>query len=298
MPKRSLKGRNPYLLARPAKSYDWPYPMILPGTALVAVAPLTLFPVKAAALLFVAMSSFALTFGITRKGWHLLPMLASAAFFDSVFAAQWSMLMTAALFLPALAALACVKPQIGIPVVASAPTRATWLYALVGGLALLAVSLVLLPSWPSEWTSLVMGVAHMRAPLLSFPGLLLLALVVQLAPMGIMVAAVGGSDAADHDVVQCADAACGGDDLPRDVHSLDGIDLWISDGSSGDDCESAECRYHCVDGLCVQRLPACCLDRSQKAEPGQAPQLMRGVVSLWRRAVHAEPSPVKVRLDP
>ena len=49
--------------------------------------------------------------------------------------------------------------------------------------------------------------------------------------------------------------------------------------------------------VCSVYLPAAWIV-IRKPGRGQAPQLMRGVVSLSRRAVDAEPSPVKVRIDP
>jgi hypothetical protein len=130
-------------------------------------------------LLFVFISCFALTFGCTRDSWHRLPMLASASFFDSVIAAQWSIVLTAALFIPALSFFVFVKPQSGIPVLAAATRRATWGIALFGGLSLLVVSLWILPGWPREWFRFVQQANHMKAPLLTPVGVLTLAVLLR-----------------------------------------------------------------------------------------------------------------------
>ena len=95
-----LEGRNPYALVGPGLEFEWPYRLLYPATALVIAIPFTVFSLHVAAVAFVAMSTFALAFGITREGWHRLPLFASAAFIDSVMTAQWSILMSAALFLP------------------------------------------------------------------------------------------------------------------------------------------------------------------------------------------------------
>ncbi|CAN5306830.1 hypothetical protein BH23GEM2_BH23GEM2_24270 [soil metagenome] len=118
---------------------------------------------------FIGVSSFLFVYGITRHSWHLLPLLASEAFRQSVMAAQWTLLLTAALYLPWLAGLVAVKPQTGLAVLA--PTSGMGLKAAaIGSLALLLVSVTLIPSWPADWLTLVQAPTdHMRPRVLS-PG--------------------------------------------------------------------------------------------------------------------------------
>ena len=171
-----LAGQNPYELVGPGLQFDWVYPLLYPGTALVTGIPFVWLSENAASVAFVGLSSLLFSYGITRGSWHLLPLFASEAFRQSVMAAQWSLILTAALFLPWLAALVAVKPQAGIPVVASTATQGLRAAA-IGGLALLLISLVLMPSWPMEWLTLVRGpVDHMRPRVLTAGGVLVLLL--------------------------------------------------------------------------------------------------------------------------
>lgn len=171
-----LDGQNPYELVGPGLQFDWVYPLLYPGTALVAGIPFAWLSENAASVAFVGVSSLLFSYGITRSSWHLLPLLASEAFRQSVMAAQWSLILTAALFLPWLAGLVSVKPQTGAAVLAST-SRTGLMAAGIGTLALLVVSLVLIPSWPMDWLALIQGpTEHMRPRVLAPGGILVLLL--------------------------------------------------------------------------------------------------------------------------
>lgn len=174
-----LQGRNPYPLLGPGLFFDMPFPLLYPASSFVAVLPFALLREQPAVLLFVALSVFLMTYGITAGSWHRLPMLASAAFMDSVLAAQWTMLMTAALFLPWVAILTAVKPQSGVPVVAASKSGSAVVAAALSALVLLAASLVMLPGWPSEWLRIVSKASYERPPLLHPLGVLVLLLLLR-----------------------------------------------------------------------------------------------------------------------
>lgn len=154
-----LQGANPYELIGPGRVFEWYTPLFYPATALVALAPFGLLPEQVASLTFVSASSFLLAYGVTRQSCHLLALFASQAFADCARAGQWSILFTAALFLPWLSFLAVAKPQSGIPLLA-ASSRKGLNAAVVGGLLLLAISLIMLPSWPLDWVASVGGGGH------------------------------------------------------------------------------------------------------------------------------------------
>jgi len=97
-----MNGGNPYALVGPGRIYDWEWPLLYPVTALVPVIPFTLLSEQVAALSFIGLSTFLLVWGTTTKSWHLLPIFVSEAFASSARLAQWSILMTAALFIPLL----------------------------------------------------------------------------------------------------------------------------------------------------------------------------------------------------
>jgi hypothetical protein len=162
--KSMLAGSDPYQLVGPGKTFELGTPLLYPGTAFVPVIPFTFVPEKTASLAFVFLSTFLLAYGITARSWHLLPMFVTEAFASSARLAQWSLVLTAALFIPALGALSFVKPQNGLPVVVGTPSHMTFRAAIVGAILFTAVSLVLLPSWPATWVHLLGTAHHMGAP--------------------------------------------------------------------------------------------------------------------------------------
>lgn len=166
-----LAGNDPYSMIGPGKTINLPSPLYYPAPALVAVVPLTMLPQEVASAAFVFLSSALLAFGATRDGWQLLPIFPSVAFMTSARLGQWSIIMTAVLFLPPLAFLAAAKPQASLPVLASATKRSTWLAALAGGFVLIAVSLILFPAWPLAWWSLLGKSEYFSPPLFTLRGL-------------------------------------------------------------------------------------------------------------------------------
>jgi hypothetical protein len=157
-------GRNPYALVGPGLEFDWPWPLLYPGTALVAVGPLAVLPLAIARQAFVAISAALLGWATTRDGWWRFPLFVSAPFFNAAGAAQWSILVSAAVLLPALAGVAGVKPTVGVAVLASARTQRTQVVGLVTAAGLLAVSLALFPEWPGDWWAATRTATHVSAP--------------------------------------------------------------------------------------------------------------------------------------
>ncbi len=175
-----LNGQDPYPLVGPGLLYEWPYHLLYPATSFVVALPLAFLSQQHAAILFVAISCFFLAYGSTRDSWHRLPLFASAAFFDSVMAAQWSIVLSAALFVPWLAWLAIAKPQAGIPVLVGSRERIALLAGVAGSIGLLAISLIFLPGWPREWWLLVTtGSSHLIVPIKQPLGFLILAVVIR-----------------------------------------------------------------------------------------------------------------------
>lgn len=160
-----LEGRNPYMLVGPGKEFEHEYPLFYPATAFVAAIPFTIFSYRDGAIAVVAISTFLLAYGMTADSWHRLPLFPSAAFIDSVHAAQWTIILTAALFLPWLTFLVAAKPQSGAAILASSTSRATWIAGVIGGLVLLAASFAFLPHWSVDWLAQVKLATHIRAPI-------------------------------------------------------------------------------------------------------------------------------------
>lgn len=169
-----LQGMNPYPLLGPGRVFDMPYPLLYPASSFVAIAPFALLSEKTASLVFTALSVGLMTYGITLNGWHRMPMIASAAFMDSVLAAQWTIVMTAALFLPWLAIVTPAKPQTGLPILAAQRSSRALAAALAAAALLILISLVLLPGWPAEWLAIIRTADYVRSPIANPAGVLVI----------------------------------------------------------------------------------------------------------------------------
>jgi len=168
--KALLSGSDPYLLIGPHKAIDLPSAVNYPAPALLLVSPFTLLPEVLAGTAFVFISSALLAFGVTRSGWQLLPIFPSIVFTTSARIGQWSIIMTAAVFIPLLAFVACAKPTASLPVVGSSSHRRTIVAAALGLAVLTVISLAILPSWPAHWMSVLQGADYFKPPILSLRG--------------------------------------------------------------------------------------------------------------------------------
>lgn len=129
---------------------------------------------EAATICFVFVSSGILAYAITRDGWYRAPMFISGAFVIAARRGQWSILMTAACCLPAVAWMLAAKPNIGLAIFASASSTRVLKVAMAGGLVLIVVSFALVPTWLSEWLSAIGSAGHTSAPVTARGGFLVL----------------------------------------------------------------------------------------------------------------------------
>ncbi|HYN80354.1 MAG TPA: hypothetical protein VES88_02555 [Gemmatimonadaceae bacterium] len=167
-------GDNPYSLIGPGRAFDYGWPLIYPATALVAVMPLMALSEHAAAIIFVAISTFLLAFGVTRNGWHLLPLFVTEPYANSARLGQWSILLTAFLFFPWVGLVLAAKPQTAIPLLLATQSRKALVFALIGGVVLTGISLALFPGWPLVWIEGVRNARFMDPPITRFGGFLVL----------------------------------------------------------------------------------------------------------------------------
>jgi hypothetical protein len=170
-----LHGADPYRLAGKGLVFDSEWAAFYPATAYVVGIPFTLLGDWASSIVFSVLSTFILAYAITRDGWHRMPVFLSVPFFWAAVLAQWSILVTAMMFLPWLAIVAAAKPQAAIPVVLAAERPSLSIKAsLGGGIVLVALSLALLPAWPLEWLGVVRRAGQIESTLFSRGGFLIL----------------------------------------------------------------------------------------------------------------------------
>jgi len=172
-----VRGGNPYQTIGPGRAFEWGWPLLYPLPTVVAAVPFAALPLLGARILFAGLSAGALAFALSKRGVTVLVVFLSAALADAVRAGQLSVLMTAALTIDALAFAFVLKPPFGLALLAATPRRRAILVAAVAGLLLTGAAFVLQPDWISEWLHALRGAGHVRTPLLTFGGpLLLLAL--------------------------------------------------------------------------------------------------------------------------
>lgn len=159
-------GRDPY--APTSHFFMIPYPL----TAALVAFPLAGLPGTLAASIFMGASSALLAFGLLREGpwWRLLAFV-STPYVVALTCAQWSPLMMALMFFPALLPLSLAKPQFTLPVLFPRLTRRR--AAACAGFVLL--SLAIDPTWPSRWLGKV-GPYGGFLPIAAYPPLALAAL--------------------------------------------------------------------------------------------------------------------------
>ncbi len=167
-----LAGQNPYALITPTGAYPFNDFLYYPLPALLLAAPLAWLSGPLAGAVFVGISSGLLCWGLLREGWQRLLIFVSPPYLYALFSAQWSPLIMAAALLPDLAFALAAKPNLGLAVLVAYPSRRR---LLIFGAAL-ALSLLVLPSWPLDMLGHIS--AHLNyTPLISWYGpLILLAL--------------------------------------------------------------------------------------------------------------------------
>jgi hypothetical protein len=178
-----VNGRDPYPLWRE----HWKYPLYYPLPAVLMAVPFAWLPLVLARTVYgVAVGAL---FGAALQGqpWWRWSVLLSGAYVYAALRAQPNQALLAAALMPTLGGLFTMKPNSGLVLFAAYPSRK----AVVGSIAILAVSLTILPRWPIEWHQAVHGTLVIQ-PAIQRPWgwLLLLGLVRWREPRGRLLAAL------------------------------------------------------------------------------------------------------------
>ncbi len=165
-----LDGHDPYQVIQGLGAYPFNAPLFYPLPAALVVMPVTWFRPEVGGAIFIGLSSALLAFALLRESPYRLWVFASAPFVHAAILGQWSPLLVAAALMPTLQFAAAAKPTVGL---------VSWLYrpswrGIIGGLILLAVSLMLLPSWPREWLAATASTGRYRGPATTLLGAFLL----------------------------------------------------------------------------------------------------------------------------
>ncbi|HEX9108582.1 MAG TPA: hypothetical protein VF832_15165, partial [Longimicrobiales bacterium] len=164
---RALRaGQNPYTSI---PSPPWPWGLLYPLPAVLVMLPFSLFPLQAARAVFMGVSAALLAYGLTRRAWWPLIMMAGGQMFFALQSVQWTPVFAAAVLLPSLQVLWPVKPTTGAALFAAYPGRR----AVIGGVVLAALAFWARPHWLVDWVAATRTAPH-RAAILNPGGVLLL----------------------------------------------------------------------------------------------------------------------------
>jgi hypothetical protein len=153
-----LAHRNPY--ARPMQLY--------PLTCAVFGLPFAWMRPEAAGGAFYGISSALMALGLSRNGYRRLLVFLAYPYWAGIIEAQWTPLIMASAFFPLLLPATLAKPQLGLPVALTTPTRRGVLACTV----LMTLSLLVMPGWPWLWAG-HFYLYNRFVPLLILPGPLL-----------------------------------------------------------------------------------------------------------------------------
>jgi hypothetical protein len=178
-----VHGENPYRAVADAHVRG---PLYYPLPALVPFAPLGLVSAGIARIVFAGLGYAALAYAAAGRPGGLFVSLFSAAALVGGLGGQWSPLLTAGAAAPWVSVFWVCKPGIGLALWIGYPRRE----AVIGAVALGAVSLLVMPTWPRDWLGVLGSPVH--APPLLRPGgfLMLLALLRWRRPEGRLLAAL------------------------------------------------------------------------------------------------------------
>lgn len=181
-----LDGQNPYTAV--PRIIGPEFRLFHPMPAVLVAVPLALLRADVALSLFSALSTAVLAFAVTRRSYDRLPLFLSASFAHAAVMGQWSLILTAALFLPALAFIGAAKPNVGVAILGAS---LSWRAALAM-VAFAAVSLLAMPGWPREWLAQLPNSPYHFSPLRTPVGFLtLLALLRWRRPEARLLAVMG-----------------------------------------------------------------------------------------------------------
>ena len=152
-----VAGENPYAVV--PRQFAWP--LFYPMPAVVVSLPFSALPMAWAPAIWIAFGFALLAWALSATGWWPLLLLATNPAVNAMELGQWSPVLTAAALMPSLAWLVVAKPTTGVAIVgAYALERRPRLVVAAIGVAVVAVSFVLRPTWVSDWIVAVRSAHH------------------------------------------------------------------------------------------------------------------------------------------
>ena len=161
-----IRRSSPYTVFGPGGQFPHEFPNLYPATVGVIVLPFLALRFWVAAAIFSAISTGLLAFGLSKEGYQRFPLFVALPFLIAAYSQQWSVIFSAAFLLPTLSFLYVAKPSIGLGMLVANSSRRAIVSATLGGVLILVISLLAIPSWPSEWIATISHYSrHMVSPI-------------------------------------------------------------------------------------------------------------------------------------
>lgn len=156
-----LQGIDPYAITRwDGRDLYGGAHLFYPPWTLVALLPLVWLPAPVAGGILFGTASAVLAYLLTRDGVWRAHVFLSGSFVIAASLAQWAPLLMIAALLPAAGVLWLLKPSVGLAAFAARPSWRTGIASAV----IVAVVLLLVPRWVSEWLTSGAGSVQHIAP--------------------------------------------------------------------------------------------------------------------------------------
>lgn len=166
-----LSGGNPYEYLPIREMYPLDAPLYYPIYAPMVALPFSLFIPEVAGSLFFGVSSGILAWVLMKKDMSYLSIFLSSSYLMSAENCQWTPLITAGLLFPFLSFVLLAKPNLGMLVLITNPSRTTIIVCLVVAI----IGSIVWPWWIQDWLSVVTvhGQTTHKIPIMIIPLLLL-----------------------------------------------------------------------------------------------------------------------------
>ena len=166
-----LAGSDPYAAVEASR---WPWPLYYPIPAVIVALPFSHLSLTLARALWFGICSGLLAYAWAREPWRLMGLFSGFYLFTATYA-QLTPLLLAGLWLPWLSVLWVAKPNSGLALWVSRPSR----ISVYGGLALMVLGFALVPDWPLSWISALRSGSPQVAAVLRPGGFVLLTAVLR-----------------------------------------------------------------------------------------------------------------------
>lgn len=161
-----VSGVDPYSVVGPVdRPFKWLWPLYYPLPAVLVATPLSFLPVVVARVTFATVAAGVLGWTLGRRLLALWPLALSAAFLISVTRTQWSPLLLAACWSPALAWVVTAKPNVGLAALVVHERRREMLIAAAGIAIAVVVSFLARPDWFASWRAAIADSPHISPPI-------------------------------------------------------------------------------------------------------------------------------------